>query len=341
MTLAAELAYLDTLDLCTSGQWSECVTAVFEMEGRAIRDTGEAKPPAELFTLEGSSINALAEHTPSSMIPLLALHHDVFRTWTAADDPVGQRHSVRLIVAMANDIRKRPSLAPAAPTAVTVLASIGDTLHQRGVYDSAAAVFELALDLEPTHQPSLLGVAADHEWLGHYQETAEVLRIPGERPDAFFEGRLRLGVNLLRIGKRKEAVTELRACTGRGAPPWVRAVAYEELALHHLDNGRPKQAKVLIEEATAALPEETTLRLMSAYVEEAGGNLGEARRVLTELDQRALSSYRESPRKRYARWPSEVFAEQRRAIERLATEHLGDLEAAVAAIAAQPEGRGP
>jgi len=322
---AAELAYFDALGLCASGQWSECVEGVFEMEGRAIRDASEAKPPAALFTLEGSGINALAEHTPSSMIPLLVLH-------------VGQRHSVRLIAAMANDIRKRPSLAPATSTAVAVLASIGDTLHQRGVYDSSAAVFELALELDPTHQPSLLGIAADHEWLGHYQETAEVLRITGERPDALFESRLRLGVNLLRIGKRKDAVTELRACTGRGAPPWVRAVAYEELALHDLDNGRPEQAKALIEEATAALPEETTLRLISAYVEEARGNLGEARRVLTRLDQRALSSYRESPRKRYGRWPSEVFAEQHRAIEELATEHLGDL---ADALAGQPESQGP
>jgi hypothetical protein len=118
----------------------------------------------------------------------------------------------------------------------------------------------------------------------------------------------------------------------------VRTVAYEELALYDLDGGRPEEAKALIEEATAALPEETTLRLISAYIEEARGNPGEARRVLTRLDQRALSPYRESPRKRYARWPSEVFAQQRRVIEGLAAEHLGDL---AAALAAQPESRGP
>jgi tetratricopeptide (TPR) repeat protein len=336
---AAELAYLEALGLCASGQWNACVEGVFEMEGRAIRDAGKASPPAELFTLEGSGINALAEHTASSIIPLLALHHDVFRTWVATDDPVGLRHSVRLVAAMANDIRKRPALAEATPAAAAVLASIGDSLHQHGVFDSATTVFDLALKLDPTHQASLLGIAADHEWLGHYDETVEALEDFGKRPDALFEVRLRLGVNLLRIGKRGDAITELRACTDSDAAAWVRAVAYEELALHHLDNGRPDQAKAVIEEATTALPRETTLRLMSAYVEEAGGDLGAARRVLTRLDQRALSSYRESPRKRYARWPSEVFAEQRRVIERLAKEHLGDLEAAIAAVAAQPDAR--
>jgi hypothetical protein len=109
-------------------------------------------------------------------------------------------------------------------------------------------------------------------------------------------------------------------------------VAYQELALYNLEHGRPEDAKALIEEATEALPEETTLRLVSAYIEEARGNLGGARRVLNQLDQRALSSYRESPRKRYARWPSEIFTDQRRVIDELRAEHLDDLAAAVTAV---------
>jgi Tfp pilus assembly protein PilF len=331
-TSAAELSYLDALGLCASGQWNRCVEVVFEMEGQAIRENGGAKPPAELFTLEGSGIKFLVEHSPSSMIPLLAVYHDVFRAWVVAGDPVGQRHSVRLVAAMANDIRKQPSLTPATSTAVAVLASIGDTLHQHGVFDSATTVFDLALQLDPTHQASRLGIAANHEWLGHHQETVEVLRDLGQREDALFEGRLRLGVNLLRIGRGVDAFTELRACTDRGAPAWVRAVAYQELALYNLEHGRPEDAKALIEEATEALPEETTLRLVSAYIEEARGNLGGARRVLNQLDQRALSSYRESPRKRYARWPSEIFTDQRRVIDELRAEHLDDLAAAVTAV---------
>jgi tetratricopeptide (TPR) repeat protein len=338
---AAELAYLDALGLCASGRWNECVEGVFEIEDRAIREDGGTKPPSNLLGLEGSGINNLVEHSPSSMIPLLAVHHDVFRAWAAAGDPVGQRHGVRLIAAMARDISKRPSLAPATSAAVAVLASVGDTLHQLGVFDGANMVFDLALELDPTHQASLLGTAADHEWLGHYQETVEVLRNLGQRADSLFEARLRLGVNLLRTGRHTDATTELRACTGRGAPAWVRAVAYQELALYNLDDGRPEDAKALIEEATEALPKDITLRLMSAYIEETRGNLGEARLVLSRLDERALSSYRESPRKRYARWPSEVFAQQRHVIDELATKHLDDLAAAVAAAAAQPDTRGP
>jgi tetratricopeptide (TPR) repeat protein len=334
---AEALAYLDAVGLCAAGRWTECVEDVYELELRAIRDNGGEKSPADLFALEGNGIATLSEYVPRAMSPLLALHHDVFRVWVSTGDPVGQRHSVRLIAAMANDIRKRPSLEPATSTAVAVLASIGDTLHQQGGFDAATTVFDLALQLDPTHQASLLGTAADHEWLGHHEDTVEVLWDLGQRSDALLEGRLRLGVNLLRTGRHKDAETELRACTGLGAPAWVRAVAYQELALAALEWNRLEEAKSIIDEATEALPEEATLRLLSAYIEETRGNLTEARRVLNQLDQRALSTYRESPRRRYARWPSEIFVEQRGVIGELAEKYLDALASAVAAAAAQPE----
>jgi hypothetical protein len=94
----------------------------------------------------------------------------------------------------------------------------------------------------------------------------------------------------------------------------------------------------VIQEAIAQFPRETTLRLLHAYIQEAQGRLGEARRTLARLNQQPVTTYRESPRRRYARWPSEVFEEERRSIRELAAEHLGDL---AAAMAAHPTQRDP
>ncbi len=328
---ASPNAYSRALELCISDRWNEGVAEVFELERRTIGDSPSADLPADLFTLEATAIKTLVDNTAGSIIPLLVLHHDVFMAWTEAGNPVGQEHAIRLIAAMVNDIQKRSTLAPATSTAVGVLASIGNTLYRHGVFDSALEVLELALTLDPNHQASLLGTAADHEWFGHYEETVEILDGLGERSDALFEGRLRRGVNLARIGRTRDAVAELRACTHRSAPAWVRTVAYEELALFHLDNKRPEEAEAMIEEAIAQFPRETTLRLLLAYTLEVRGHLGEARRVLARLDQQPVTSYRESPRRRYGRWPSEVFEEERRSIRVLAVEHLGDLAAAMAA----------
>jgi len=187
------------------------------------------------------------------------------------------------------------------------------------------------LTLEPHHQASLLGTAADHEWFGHYAEVVEVLDGFGDPSDAPFEVRLRRAINLLRIGRTRDAVAELQACTNPSAAAWIRTVAYEELALYCVDNDRPGEAEALVEEAIAQFPQETTLRLLHAYILEDQGQLGEARRTLARLDQQAVTTYQESPRRRYARWPSEVFEEEQRSIRKVAVEHLGDLAAAMAA----------
>jgi len=324
-------AYSNALDFCISNRWDEGVAEVFELERRAFDASSGATPPTELFNLEARAIKSLADNTSGSIIPLLVLHHDVFMAWTEAGDSLGQEHSIRLIAAMANDIQKRSAPPPAAEAAAGVLASIGNTLYRRGISDSALEVLELALTLDPIHQASLLGTAADHEWLGHYEEVVETLDALTERSDALFEVRLRRGVNLFRIGRTRDAIAELQACTQPSAPVWIRTVAYEELALFHLDNDRPEEAEALIEEAIVQFPGETTLRLLFAYTLEVRGQTGEARRILARLDQQAVTTYRESPRRRYARWPSEVFEEEQRNVKELAAEHLGDLAAAMAA----------
>jgi tetratricopeptide (TPR) repeat protein len=323
--------YSNALELCVSDRWDEGVAEVFELERSAIGQSRNATVPAELFKLEATAIKTLADNTMGAIIPLLVLHHDVFMAWTVAGDSLGQEHSIRVIAAMANDIQKQSTLAPATATAVGVLSSIGNTLYKHGISDSALEVLELALALDPNHQASLLGTAADHEWFGHYDDVVRVLDGLGESSNVLFEVRLRRGVNLLRIGRTRDAMAELQACTHSNAPVWIRTVAYEELALVHLDNDRPEKAGAMLEEAIALFPRETTLRLLLAYTLEVRGQLGEARGVLAQLDQQAVTTYRESPRRRYARWPSEVFEEERRSIRELAAEHLGDLAAAMAA----------
>ncbi len=326
---AGQLAYADALRLCISDRWNDGVSAVFGLEQRTDRRMGGTEFSADLRNLEASIIKDLSEHTPEAMIPLLVLHYDVFELWIRADDPVGRKHSIELIAAMVNNVRKKDALAPAVATAVGVLASMGDTLHQIGASENASLLLELALALDPTTEAPRIGVALDHEWLGHYVETVEILEDLAGRPDALYEGRLRLAVNLLRTGKTRDAVTEFRACTSSDAPSWVRVVAYEELALHFLDEGRPDQARDLIDAAIGVFPRETTLRLVSAAIEENRGNLGGARQIFADLDRQTVSTYRESPRKRYARWPSELFAEIRRATQATAEDHLDDLESAM------------
>jgi hypothetical protein len=71
---------------------------------------------------------------------------------------------------------------------------------------------------------------------------------------------------------------------------------------------------------------------LHAFVEEVRGNLGQARLILDRIGSHSATAYRESPRYRYARWPGELFAEERRRSRNLAAEHMADLARALAAL---------
>jgi tetratricopeptide (TPR) repeat protein len=326
--------YLSTLSLAVEQDWQQGVAGLFDLQaGVSGLSDGTNKDGFDtLFKLEAGVIEALVTEQPGAAIPLLRLYHDVDSRWRQADQMLGRQHNVRLVAAICNAIRERPVLDSARPTAVAALASLADTFHDPGAPGSTTALLELALTLDADHQPALLGLAAAHEWVGQYQEVVGILRPLASRSQGSAESRLRFAISLKRIGEHREAAAQLRRSTRLPAPSWVRVVAYQELTLLHLDQQRLQLAKQLIEEATATFPDDLTLRLVHAQVEEARGNLFEARQMLDRLALKPASVYRESPRYRYARWPAEVFAEERARVRELAEQHAGKLADALAAL---------
>jgi tetratricopeptide (TPR) repeat protein len=325
--------YLDSLSLAAGRDWQQGVDRLFEMQAGVAGpdgDTGRDGGGFEaLFKLEASVIEALVSEQPGAAIPLLRLYHDVYSSWQQAGHLLGRQHNVRLVAAICNAIRERPVLEPARPIAVAALASMADTFHDPGAPGPTTAMLELAITLDPDCHAALLGLAAAHEWVGQYHEVVGILRPLVSHSQGWYEGRLRFAINLKRVGEVREAAVHLRQSTRRPAPSWVRVVAYQELALLYLDEERLQLARQLIEEATAAFPDDLTLRLVHAQIEEAGGNLFEARQMLGQLALRPAAVYRESSRFRYARWPAEVFAEQRLRVRELAEPHAGELAKAL------------
>jgi tetratricopeptide (TPR) repeat protein len=329
-------SYLNTLSLAVDQEWQQGVAGLFDLQagvgGHSDGSNKDGNGFDTLFKLEAGVIEALVSEQPGAAIPLLRLYHDVYSRWHKAGHMLGRQHNVRLVAAICNAIRERPVLDSARPAAVAALASMADTFHDPGAPGPTTALLELTLTLDPDHQAALLGLAAAHEWVGQYQEVVGILRPLDSRSQGSSEGRLRFAINLKRIGEVREAAALLRQSTRKPAPSWVRVVAYQELVLLHLDQGRLQLAKQLIEEAIATFPDDLTLRLLHAQVEEAQGNLFEARQMLDQLALKPASVYRESPRYRYARWPAEVFAEERDRVRELAEQHAGELADAIAAL---------
>jgi len=328
------LSYVDGLHLLADGEWSRAVEAVYGIENRALEGRQDAAGSGvpDIFELEGSLVHELLDRAPASIVPLMMLHHDVLARSLREGNSLVAQHSLRILAAISRETLRQRELGESAAAAGAILASAADALHAPGASERSLAVLDLACELDPDHQAAHLGVAVIHEWLGHYEAVVEALRGVGMQPGGLPEVRLRLGINLFRIGRERNAIQELEGCIDDDSPEWVRIVAEQELAVIHLDAGRPGEAGKVIERARSLFPHDSGLLILQARIAEAMGDPAAVRKILEPLDQQALSSYRESPRRRYSRWPSEVFGAERSRAKKLAIEHLPDLAGALQAL---------
>ena len=102
---------------------------------------------------------------------------------------------------------------------------------------------------------SVLFSASELERVGDY--AVAIARIAEQAPDdrsVGAEGRLRLGVNLARVGSKRAAEQRLQECLAPDRPRWVRTVAYQELAVLLTEQGRLEEAARWLEQALQRLP---------------------------------------------------------------------------------------
>lgn len=329
-------AYTGALKHCAENRWKEGVGQVLALETSAVSPAAQrslqpaaATPrPDDLLRIEVAAAVAIARRTPEAFAPLLKLHHDVFIEWRRRGDASGQAHALRLTATLAEAARRSGSRV-AKEAASAVLSSLADAVSNLSAPSEAVALFRAALEADPGHVPSHVGLAVIAEWYGRYDDAAEMLREVVGDSEGAAEGRLRLGINLLRTGNPSDATAMLVSCTRTPSPAWIRALAFEELAVHLLDAGRTADAQRLLAEATAALPDDETLVLLLAYSYEAQGTPAGGRAVLGVLDRARAETYNETPRMRYARWSFEVFAQERRRAELLSQQHIDDLASAL------------
>jgi Flp pilus assembly protein TadD len=234
--------------------------------------------------------------TPSTVLPLLLLHGEVASDRHSAGDTAGTQRALDVAVELVQ-MRALDDADQATRTAVAeVTAALADTFFALGTPSSTRALLERAHELDPDNLQVAIGLAAVYELAGDSWRVVATLGPFAERPQAPVELRLRLGVNLRRVGRPDHAAAVLSSCTAEGHSAWVRALATEELALLQLDRGRPAEAAALLEDGHRVLPREQGLLVLLAYVREQGGQVARARRILRQLDQLAAGSAGDSRR---------------------------------------------
>jgi len=233
--------------------------------------------------------------------------------WFLADRSVDQA------LWLAEGIAAVRDTAQARRDAAGLVLSMAVDLLDAGRPRRAGRLFQRSLELEES-ETALLGLAVVEELAGESSDAVQILerlllRVPGHR-----EARLRLAVNLRRLGQTERARELLWDLVATADLSWVTAVAYQELAALELERGEWQRAVHRLRRARDLFPDQPQLAVQMAWALECAGRHGGARDLVADIVARARRDGPggESPRTRYARWSDENLAANRRRLGELA-----------------------
>lgn len=144
--------------------------------------------------------------------------------------------------------------------------AMADQLRQGRRYRShqrALRIFEAILRDDPSNSLALYWAAFLSE---KYAVPTEAARYGQRLLDLYpddVEVRLRLAVNLLRIGRREKGEALLFEVAEGSTPPWMGLVAFEQLAQLHAE--RPAQAQEILQQGLDRFPAAASLNVLMAY----------------------------------------------------------------------------
>lgn len=330
--------YVEALGLLADGDRQAAVESLGQLE-REFVEPSMKLDEGPLWEVQGEVALDLSRRNPEVLVPILMLHHDASglfqqqRVWHLA------RRSRLLAAALADSYADRARSEGSRVVAARTYASLGGYLHQIMSTRNCRCTpfYRRALDYDPKNEAALLGLATVFEKAGDPVAAVAFLRKLVEVHPRNREAALRLAVNQLRSGFRKNAERGFEELTGIDGPEWVVAVAFQELARHYIDREDLQAALDVLQRGRERLPGNEPLALQYAYLLERDRQLNQAADVLaafrTEPPRQAADA-----RARYNHWPAATVDDVRRQLWQGAESRLPMLAAALSKTQPRQEG---
>lgn len=317
-------AYKRTLDVWQRDDLEAAAAELSRFEAGAITMADEGGEGIEVAQSRASA--ELAQLNIESLVPLMCLHERLFRYYYGRESYLLATHSRRMALGMAQLYAERGG-DRANRTAALVLVSLAGLRQEMGARLDAFAAFESALDMDSRQPEALLGLAVLHESLSHYETTVDLLRRLDRTGPMSPAAKIRLAINLGRVGSAKQAITLLEGLVDAQAE-WISKLAYQERARLLIRGQRADEALATLVAARERYPDDQGLTLQQAALLDKLGKPLAGQRVLAQVD--ALAGDRgESPRLRYSAMPTAEIEAARRRLARAAAERLaGVMESA-------------
>ncbi|MEA2564624.1 MAG: hypothetical protein QOH06_6128 [Acidobacteriota bacterium] len=309
MERIARQGYEEALRSLVSGTpLDQVVSRLGDIEAGLYRQSPQSAEALREVELE--TAQRLGKGDPEVLLPLALLHAELYRSLRERKELYLAESARRTSADLAASYAERGGSGSVAAQALLSLAA---DLLASGVQSASRSMLDRALALDGRNEAVGLFLAASAERDGDYPRAADVLeRLVQAHPDSA-EGRLRLGVNLDRIGKAAQARDTLQRLISEPVPEWVKTVAFQEMVRLQLQDGKQDRAVALLRQAVARLPNQTQLAVQLAYLLERQGSASAAREVLAGVKPRPQATDG-SPRHRYGQWPTAALDEVRRSL---------------------------
>jgi tetratricopeptide (TPR) repeat protein len=298
---------------------------VAELE-RRVSANGSRSALKSLGAAELAEAKALAKADPTCLMPLALLHRDLSRGYAVRRQGQLSSHAREIAITYAEMLAKKQ---PHAGYSEGLMVNFAADLAQAGASSAARDLLEHALRINPGYLPALLSLGFSFERNADYLEAADVYKKLVETHPDFDEGRLRLGMNLIRTGREEAGEVLLQPLVERGARPWIQAVAAQELVRQKAEkrNNLP-EAEGEARAALERMPEDQRLWILLAVILERLDRHEEAVAVLSDLPQASRGI---SPRARYGEWPALGLNASQAFLTGRAEEAIPDLKSALIA----------
>jgi len=306
----------------------DAVTArqrVAELERRVV--VGPSRTAlSTLSEAELAEAKALAKANPACLMPLALLHRDLYRGYSARREGLLASHARKMAITFAEELgRAKPYFG----FSEGLMVNFASDLAQAGASSAARGLLEKALRLNPGYRPAMLSLGFSFERNSDYLEAASTYQSLVDTYPGFEEGRLRLGVNLIRTGRDAAGEELLRGLLGTGARPWIEAIAAQELVRLKVEKMKLlPEAEREVRAALELIPDDQRLWILLAAILVKSGRHDEAIEALSDLPPAGRGV---SPRARYAEWPALGVRATQAHLNLRATEAVPALKAALAA----------
>jgi len=306
----------------------DAVTArqrVAELERRVV--VGPSRTAlSTLSEAEFAEAKALAKANPTCLMPLALLHRDLYRGYSARREGLLASHARKMAITYAEELgRAKPYFG----FSEGLMVNFASDLAQAGSSSAARGLLERALRLNRGYRPAMLSLGFSFERNSDYLEAASTYQSLVDTYPGFEEGRLRLGVNLIRTGRDAAGEELLRGLLGTGARPWIEAIAAQELVRMKVEKMKLlPEAEREVRAALELMPDDQRLWILLAAILVKSGRHDEAIEALSDLPPAGRGV---SPRARYAEWPALGVRATQAHLNARATEAVPALKAALAA----------